>query len=133
MSQTELNAAERFLYAALGELADGRVYRTKAPLKTKWPCIVFGCQQAADYNVVGAKRLAVTALYAVRVITTLPEAAADAVDAIAQAADAAILAASPDETVLAVERDEPLYRAYTIDGIDYEERGGVYRVFLKGG
>jgi hypothetical protein len=138
MTQTALNRADKWIYTALGDSTDlltlvgDRIYRNKAPLDTAFPCLIFACQSGIDMNVVGGARLVTQAHYAVRAVVRIPV-VEDVVDAVAAAADEALITAAADSYMLAIERTEPLNRSYTIAGIDYEERGGVYRVYLKGG
>ena len=135
--QTELNRADKWIYGVLSDssavaaLVGTRIYRHKAPGDTDFPCLIFACQSASDRNVLGAARLVTQAMYAIRSVARLP-ATEDAADVVAATADAAISDASADEHMLCIERMEPWNRSYVLDGIDYEERGGIYRVWLKG-
>lgn len=135
--QTNLNRADKWIFGVLSgspvitSLVGTRVYRHKAPVNTAFPCLIFACQTATDRNVVGSHRLLTQATYAVRAVTRVPG-TEDAADAAAAAADSALIAAAVDSHMMCIERISPLNRSYTLDGVDYEERGGLYRVWLRG-
>lgn len=136
---TKLNAAETFIRGTL--LADSavvaivadRVYRAKAPTATQYPCIVFSFHQGSDMNMAVGGRLVTACLYLIRTVQQAPEAAADTADGLADLMDAALISAATTTDVLQVQREQPFERSYMFDGIDYEERGGLYRLFLRGG
>ena len=138
MSDTAKLTAEKFLRALLtsdesiAALVSNRVYRNKAPGKTDYPLIVFAYQDGSHQKAVGTYRLTSAVNYAVRAIDRVPATVADRPDAIAAVFDELLENASQGN-VLAVECVTPLARAYTIDGIDYEESGGLYRLLIKGG
>lgn len=138
MSQTALLTIEEFIRGtliatpAVTALVDARIYRNKARSKAIYPCVVFAYQQGTDRKIVGGARFTTSAVYAIRAISQLPVETADEADAIAAEVDA-VLDGFADGAVLQVMRESPLEREYTIDGIDYEERGGLYRFLISGG
>ena len=134
--QTELSRADKWFCDALTvpgvvALVGDRIYRAKAPRDAASPVLIVAYQGGVDRNVVGGQRLVSMCRYAVRAVVWQPT-VDDLADQVAAAADVALLAASADSHTLCVERMEPLNRSYTLDGIEYEERGGLYRVYVKG-
>lgn len=135
---TAIHSAEAYLIDRLGSgssistLVGDRIYRTKAPTKTDFPCVVFAYQQGTYQKVVGGIRYVTSLLYAVRAITRQPSEVADEVDTIAAAFDS-LLENDSASPVLIVECETPLSREYVINGVTYEERGGLYRIRIQGG
>jgi len=117
--------------AALTAIVGTRIYADKAPVGSAFPLCVFAYRDGQHTVVINGVRLATWTGYAVRVIDKSPSADASAIGRGALAVDAA-LANIESDPVLLCESQQPLRRAYTVDGIDYRERGGFYRLILKG-
>lgn len=136
--QTAMAKAESYLYDLLtgsGEVAglvSDRVYRGKAPDEVDFPLVVYNYHAGSYQKVVGGDRFVSRLLYSIRAISRMPSEVADEADAVAAAVDA-LLENDSASPVLLVECESPLVREYVLDGVTYEERGGLYRILVQGG
>lgn len=136
--QTAMSQAEQYLMSRLsasGELAGlvgSRIYRGKAPGDAEFPLIVFRHHAGSYQKVVGGIRYVSRLLYTVAAISRTPPTMADEADVVAAAFDA-LLENDSASPVLLVECESPIQREYVLDGISYEERGGLYRILVQGG
>jgi len=136
--QTAMAKAETYLLDRLtgsGEvtgLADTRVYRGKAPADSDFPLVVYNYHAGSYQKVVGGDRFISRLIYSIRAISRLPSTIADEADQIAAAFDV-LLENDSASPVLLVECQSPIVREYVLDGVSYEERGGLYRILVQGG
>lgn len=136
--QTAMAKAESYLYdlltgsAELTGLVSDRVYRGKAPEEVDFPLVVYNYHAGSYQKVVGGNRFVSRLLYSIRGISRMPSTLADEADAVAAVFDA-LLENDSASPVLLVECESPIVREYVLDGITYEERGGLYRILIQGG
>lgn len=135
---TAAGTAEKFIRAAI--LADAelvavigdRVRKGKAKHGDVFPLVVYAYQTGSYQHYVGAVRARTVINYSVRAIIRLPEAASGQLDAVAARIDK-LLEQAGSGLVNNVEATVPISQTYTLDGVDYEERGAIYQVTIIGG
>jgi len=137
MLKTELQNIEEFIRAqllgdgAITNMVGGRIYKNHAKHETEFPLIVFSYQQGSDIVSATGNRIITSAVYSVRAVAVLPSGTADLADRVAAEIDRLLdqRVYELPGLVYQVSRVSPITREYTIDGIDYEERGGLYRFY----
>jgi len=132
---TELSTAATHIYskitgdATLAAAVGNRVYEDAAPSKTVYPCIVFSCITPNDSVSVGGVTIKSDLDYTIKVVGQNSSYAL--IDPVA-ARLKAVLHHSESGNVLSCIREKPFNRSYELNGVQYHERGGIYRIMIQG-
>lgn len=142
MANTVLNTIEKHIKATLKAntsivgLVGSRIYRNHAPVEAEYPLIVYFLQPGTSghQNGVGGTRICSYATYAVYAISRLPASTEDEADGVAALIDE-VLDGSQVDPICIVENEAPVSRNVfnQQEGIEYEERGGLYKFILGSG
>lgn len=133
MPVTETGKAEKFIKdkldgsTELATLTGGRNYKRKVKKQTAYPCNCFFLYTGRDEYAGGGGRLYSDLRFVVACVDQCPSNVADSVDQGAALIDAA-LTNQGDGDIFVIRRLEPYDHEYSINGIDYEERGGIYQL-----
>lgn len=135
MSGTALLAAEKHIRnkllasAEIKRLVKDRIYRRRAKSKTAFPCIVFFYYTGHIEKLVGGEPYYTDCRYVVKYIDSAANANADAVDTGAALINAALTNVVNGDVFLCIP-EEPHDAEYSVDGVDYEERGGIFNLAI---
>lgn len=134
-SKTALQTAAEFISSlitedtALAALIGERVFSYSAPPSPSYPLVVFSPSPEPDTEMVGGAIMKTNINYTIRAIGK--ETGFAALDPVV-AGITRVLHQAAEDGVIECKRTMPLERKYVENGSTYYERGGVFRIMVKG-
>lgn len=136
----EVQAAQEWLYttlsgdAQLTAVVGDRIYPRRAPQNTAYPYVFFQLQSGLDTNAANAVRIWTDCLFSVFVVTK--GSSSEPIEPALKRIDALLHKASPTTNdrgeIFDCVRENALELNPVVNGIEYLQIGGVYRIHVQG-